>query len=97
MHAVDHTHSRECGESKHTRLGRHPLKASGALLLPPSQRSCPRADRVLSTCCPRADRNLFASLPEELLHNMTSLVTFKGSFLAKLKTLPERFFARQGT
>ena len=27
---------------------------------------------------------------------MTSLVTFKGSFLAKLKTLPERFFASQG-
>ena len=26
---------------------------------------------------------------------MTSLVTFKGSFLAKLQTLPERFFASQ--
>ena len=39
--------------------------------------------------------NHFAELPEELLKNMTSLVTFDGQYLTNLKTLPARFFSGQ--
>ena len=44
----------------------------------------------------RTRLNDFAALPEELLWNITSLVTFHAQYLVKLQTLPEAFFRRQG-